>query len=110
MTLLAARCQLLLVCCGVLAVIPSMSTHQHQPCAVLQQLEHGCVSAPAVSRVLSCNTTMIIQSSISSVPSVTSVLHSSRPFISLAPFHSEVISCEEFNGGKLQKAWLGGNK
>lgn len=89
---------------------PLMSPCQHQPCAVLQQLERGCVSAPAVSCVLSHNAVMVIQSSISSVPLVTSVLHSSRPFISLAPSHSEVTSCEEFNGGKLQKAWLGGNK
>lgn len=69
-----------------------------------------CVSAPGVSCLLSRNVVMVIQSCISSVPLITTVLYSSRPFISLAPFGSGVTCLEEFNGGKLQKAWFGENK
>lgn len=78
--------------------------------AVLHQLPHGCVSAPGVPCLLSCSTVMVAQSCISSVSLITSVLHSSRPFISLTPFGSGVTCLEEFNGGKLQKAWFGENK
>lgn len=78
--------------------------------AVGHQLQCGRISAPGVPCLPSCNAVVVARSWISSVSLITSVLHSSRPFIRLTPFCSGVACLEEFNGGKLQKAWFGENK
>lgn len=53
---------------------------------------------------------MAARSCVSSVSLITSVLHSSRPFVSLTPLGTRVTCLDEFNGGKLQRAWFGENK